>query len=332
MKRAFPLLATSLVLLLAGCKQSESGNKVSAAKEQGPDGKPAASAPAGEMQGKAGELYPILQDKKWGYMDSTGKVAIAPKYLRASRFFDDLALVADDNNKIGYINREGKMAIEPKFDAAAPFHEGYAAAFEGTKAGLINKKGDWVLSPGYVRIGKFSGGLAPAVIVRSRGEIQAEDGGYIDPKGNFVIAPQFDPGLTSFNEDLAGVRRVGQLWSFIDRSGKTVIPPKWFGVGQFAEGLAGAMEEKSKWGFIDKTGTWVVTPKFKQVRFFSEGLAGVQTLENPKWGYVDRKGEMVIKAQFDGVDQFLDGIAMVQVGSKIAYINKSGQFVRQPTE
>lgn len=332
MKRTFPLLAAAFVLFLAGCKQSETSGSSPGAKEKGSDGKPAASAPVADMKGKAGELYPILQDKKWGYMDSSGKVVIEPKYVRASRFFEDLALVADDSGKVGYIDRQGKVVIEPRFEGASPFSEGYATAFQGGKAGIINKKGEFVVSPKYVRVGKFSGGLAPAVVARGRGEIQVEDGGYIDAKGTFIIPPQFEPGLTSFNEDLAGVRRVGQLWSFIDRSGKTVIAPKWFAVGGFAEGLAGAMDEKSKWGFIDKTGTWVVTPKFKQVRFFSEGLAGVQTIENPKWGYVDRKGEMVIKAQFDGVDQFLDGIAMVQVGSKIAYIDKSGNYVRQPTE
>lgn len=332
MKRAFPLLATTLVLFLAGCKQSETSAGASAAKEKGAEGKPAASAPVADMKGKSGELYPILQDKKWGYMDNSGKVVIEPKFMKATRFFDDLALVADETGKIGYIDRQGKVAIELKFEGASPFTEGYATAYQGGKAGVINKKGEFVLSPKYVRVGKFSGGLAPAVVLRGRGEIQVEDGGYIDAKGNFVIPPQFDPGLTSFNEDLAGVRRVGQLWSFIDRNGKTVIAPKWNALGQFAEGLAGAMDEKSKWGFIDKTGTWVITPKFKQARFFSEGLAGVQIVDTPKWGYVDHKGEMVIKAQFDGVDQFLDGIAMVQVGSKIAYIDKAGNYVRQPTE
>lgn len=334
MRRVFPLLISSL-LCLGACRQSDTPSQ-GGVKEQPGGAKEAASAPAppaGKGFAKAGELYPVLKGGKWGYMNHEGKIVIEPKYLRGTRFFEDLALVANEKNKVGYINREGKVVVDIKFDGASPFSEGYAAAYEGRKAGVINTKGEWVLPPKYTRVGRFRDGLAPAVIVREvNPQLKAEDGGYIDINGKFVILPQFDPGLTSFNEDLAGVRRVGQLWSFIDKTGKTVIAPKWFMVGQFAEGLAGAMDEKNRWGYIDKNGAVMITPKFRQVRFFSEGLAGVMSNEVPKWGFINKKGEIVIKQQFDGVDQFLDGIAMVQLGEKIAYINTSGQYVWEPTQ
>ena len=88
------------------------------------------------------------------------------------------------------------------------------------------------------------------------------------------------------------MRRVGQLWSFIDKSDKMVVAPKYFLLGQFSEGLAGAMDGASRWGYIDRSGKYVVPAKFTECRFFSEGLAGVRTVESKKWGFIDKNGTM----------------------------------------
>ncbi|HUQ90172.1 MAG TPA: WG repeat-containing protein [Bryobacteraceae bacterium] len=329
MKRILPFLVCLCVFSMAACKQSSGGAK---AQEQTTK-EPAMAAPAPGGFGKPGELYPVLKGRKYGFINGQGKMVIEPQYAMASRFYDDLALViVPDKKKCGYINREGKFEIEAKFDGGGPFSEGYASVKIKGKTGVINKKGEIVAEPVFERVGRFHDGLAAAVIEREARGIKAQDGGYINPKGIFVIHPQFDPNLTAFNDGLAGVRKIGQMWSFIDRNQKDIVPPKYFMVGQFSEGLAGAMDEGSKWGFIDKTGKYVITPKFLFVSHFSEGLAGVHTIQKKKWGFIDKTGNMVIPEQFDQIQPFEDGIAFVQRGTKAAYINKEGKYVWAPSE
>ncbi len=330
MKRIFPFLVCVIALAAAvACKQTAA---TSEAKSPQGEAVPAAIQVPGGF-GKKGELYPVLKGGKYGYIDGTGKMVIEPRYTMASRFSEDLALVLlPDKKKCGYINHEGKLEIEARFDGCGPFSEGFAAVKIGKKTGLINKKGDLVVDPAFERIGRFHDGLAAAVVVRESQGLQVADGGYIDTKGKFVIAPQFDPNLTAFSEGVAGVRHVGQMWSFIDRNDKAVVAPKYFMVGQFSDGLAGVMDEKSKWGFIDKTGKMVIPSKFQFVQQFSDGLAGVYTIPAKKWGFIDKTGTMVISEQFDNVQPFEDGIALVRVGNKAGYINKEGKYVWPLTE
>lgn len=334
MKRILPFLVCSLFLTFAGCKQQSSEAKEKE-KQSAPEAevKPV-EAPAGSTWGKPGVLYPVQKGGKYGYIDNTGKMVIEPIYYSATRFSDGLAMVVVEKSPnrflVGYIDKTGKIVVEPQFEGGAPFFEGLAMIKKNKKAGVINTKGEIVIEPKFERIGRFHDGLAAAVINRETKAGQViSDGGYINTKGVFVIPPQFDPNLTPFVDGLAGVRRVGQLWSFIDRSDKTVIAPKYFMLGQFSEGLAAFMDGSSKWGYLDRTGQHVIPAKFNRAGLFGEGLAAVLPEQGKKWGFVDAKGNMVIRPQFDNTDVFRDGVALVQLGEKIGYINPKGEYVWQ---
>src|SRR5262249_36748900 len=84
----------------------------------------------------------------------------------------------------------------------------------------------------------------------------ARDGkyGFIDRKGNFVIAPTF-ASAGYFSEGLAPVEVEGRL---LVSSGEG---------GQFTG------SERGKWGYIDRTGKLKIPPQFGSANAFSEGLA-----------------------------------------------------------
>lgn len=331
MKRLVPFVFSCVLLVLAACKQDPvAAQKEKTANDPAPAGvvaDPTKIAPAGSW-GKAGDLYPVLKSGKWGFIDNTGKMVIEPKFMMAFRFGDDLAMIINEKKKVGYIDKEGKFAIEPKYEGGGPFSEGLATIYEGGKAGLIDKTGKVVVDPKYKRIGKFHDGLAVVVIesILSTGGA-AYDSGYMRPNGQMAIQPQFDANSTSFSEGVAGIRRLGQLWSYIDPQGKVAIKPAYYGVGQFGEGMAGAMGENSRWGFIDKTGKWVLTPRYEQVSYFSEGRAAAISIGKKRWGYVDKTGAFVIAEQFEFAEPFQNGVAMVQKERKVGYIDVNGKYV-----
>jgi hypothetical protein len=49
-------------------------------------------------------------------------------------------------------------------------------------------------------------------------------------------------------------------------------------------------------------------------------------------GYIDHAGTMVIKAQFDRAGRFQGGIARVLIGNKWGYIDKTGNYVWEPSK
>jgi hypothetical protein len=131
----------------------------------------------------------------------------------------------------GYIDTTGKVVIEPRFDFANDFSEGLAAAAVGAngaaKWGFIDTKGAWVIQPQFVSAASFSEGLA-AVATGS-----AEDArwSFIDKTGKVAIAlRQNQQPVGPFSGGVAG------LWdsttddhaptAYIDITGKVIWQEK----------------------------------------------------------------------------------------------------------
>src|SRR5689334_18610486 len=62
-------------------------------------------------------LYLIIQNRKFGFIDGQGRVVIKPQFLMASPFSEGLAavLVGDEGNyKTAFIDRSGRILFETK--------------------------------------------------------------------------------------------------------------------------------------------------------------------------------------------------------------------------
>jgi hypothetical protein len=198
----------------------------------------------------------------------------------------------------------------------------------GGRIGYMNEAGEVVIPAQfgtYHELSNFSDGLA---LVKCGGTPC-----YIDRKGQSVITLHAGDEGRWFREGLALVMfkdaPSDHQSGYIDKSGKTVIPPRYKYAGEFSEGLAWVWEEGSKKGFIDKQGTYAIPPQFEDAMGFSEGLAPVAVSEagQRKWGYIDKKGKMVIRPQFDSAYPFSEGLAGVELGEKRGFINRAGKLV-----
>jgi hypothetical protein len=245
-------------------------------------------------------------DGRWGYIDQTGKIVIAPNSGRMlsdsdgqeSAFHDGLAMIEMGDKAIpprkGFIDKSGKLAIPARFTYVYPFSEGLAAATESESGdagwGYIDKSGNWVISPQFDWASSFQFGLAP--VNRRKACV------YINKKGDQVLRLPATGGqedcASAWGDFTDGLSRwlFGKKYGFIDRSGKTVIPPQFDLIYGFSEGLAAVQIDK-KWGYIDTTGKMMIAPQeFWNVKPFHNGLAEVQTKDTGV-GYIDRSGKYV---------------------------------------
>lgn len=81
----------------------------------------------------------------------------------------------------------------------------------------------------------------------------SQDGkyGFINTKGEVVVAPIYDNLIPSFFEDLAAAE-VNNKWGFIGIDGKLKIMPKYDYAELFIDGLA-PVRLDGKYGFMTKT-------------------------------------------------------------------------------
>lgn len=288
---------------------------------------------------------------KAGYIDETGRVSIAPRFDSAYDFSEGLAY-AEAGGQRGFIDRRGEFVIRLKGEVrvsllrgAVGFQGGLAAVTTPRGEGFIDRAGRVVID-GYAAAARFSEGLAPVAV----GTGERARYGFINAKGEMVIAPRFEPvvkyyihidQMAHFSEGRARVR-VGDLYGYIDRRGEFVVRPQFIRADDFSEGLA-CVRLGEKTGYIDRAGRWVVAPRFAPHPGgkFREGLApaAFETAHGTKWGYIDRRGRVVIEPRFDSAGEFDDrGVARVYEvrdptsthESRWGYIVKSGEYRWEP--
>ncbi len=182
--------------------------------------------------------------------------------------------------------------------------------------------------------------------------------GYINIKGEWVIAPQYSVAYP-FCNNAATVCKSWRNpeWLIIDKENNVVaslgkgvyvwpLYVKVFGdtnsdvYRTIVEDMIIITDKNQgfdlKFGFANSKGEIVVEPKYVKVQHFSDGLAAVNfnTEAEPSWGYIDKQGNTVIAAQFDYVRPFYDGRAYAerpiedsQPGMCAGYIDKTGNMV-----
>ena len=128
------------------------------------------------------------QDRKFGYVDKTGRIVIPARFLEAHNFSQGLALVRlpyAEAEKLGarfaFINRQGEVVIPQAIadeDPAPQFSDGLAPVMAGGKFGFTDPTGKLVIPASFSQARNFAEGLAPVGVGRKTG--------YLDKTGKFV--------------------------------------------------------------------------------------------------------------------------------------------------
>lgn len=209
-----------------------------------------------------------------------------------------------------YVDKNGKTVADfPRCPYANVFGNGLAPVEDADTSlcGYIDRKGNWVIKPKYKSGNLFEDQRAA---VQDDFNILFESYRYIDPSGQ-VIGPNSWDASYAYHDQLSLVR-VGESVlakeGFIDQSGKTVIPCRFWNVTSFSGGMA-VLRAGGKQGFINRQGEIAIKPEYDFVCWFSDGLALVG--RNKQYGFVDPKGTLVLPLQYSSASSFNEGLAFV---------------------
>ena len=243
----------------------------------------------------------VMINKKYGFINRSGKIVIKPKYDYAERFSDGIAWASMANQDSTYINKEGKTVIKVKTDYILNFSENLSPALTNGKYGYVNKNTKKIIPNKFQFAGKFVDGIA---------KVKFENKwGYIDKTGNWVIKPIFE-SLKDFKENIAPAR-LDKKWGYIDKSGNWVVKNILEYADGFSNGL-GLVKLNGKYGYIDNTGNFVISPVFEKAESFVFNIAKVNGNS-----YVDNKGNFIFdfdsyikndKNQLDKKDAFYNNL------------------------
>jgi len=101
----------------------------------------------------------VGQHKRFGYVDTEGKMAIGCRFTLARDFSEGLARIQEKEPRVGFsppsgfINLQGQMVIEPVFYSAESFRDGLCLVTTKDSIGYINRLGEFVWQGPYVEYG-----------------------------------------------------------------------------------------------------------------------------------------------------------------------------------
>ncbi len=137
--------------------------------------------------------------KKYGYLDATGKIAIAAQFDKVYNFINGMAVV-EKNGSSHYTDKTGKIIFSGNFTETVPFyHSKYAVVqFKGDNLfSIISNDGKTISKNVWTKrevsftdletIEVFNAGL----IRSSTGKDNAERYGYKDLAGNWIVKSQY---------------------------------------------------------------------------------------------------------------------------------------------
>jgi hypothetical protein len=172
------------------------------------------------------------------YIDAAGKPIPMPEgIVGIGDFSEGLGLVGKPvfnsetgqmSYKYGYIDNRGVVTIAPTFDSADDFADGKARVYTDQEEWrLIDKEGNFMDAAGSEDSNSEERDMT---VQDGLKRIEAAGFyGFADERGNVVIEPRFawvgyfSNGMARFKTS----RLSDAKWGFIDRTGKTVNPPKF---------------------------------------------------------------------------------------------------------
>ncbi len=241
------------------------------------------------------QLYPIIENGLWGYIDQSGKTIIVPKFRSAGQFSEGLAPVRL-NGTYGYIDKHGEFVIQPKYDVAYSFEKGQAKVYLKEKPYFIDKAGKLTFEHNFSDIQGF--GKNDFSIVSTK----AKNHGVINRKGELLTDTIYNE-ISAFSEGFAVV------------TGHNHEPyPR------------GEKEPVFEIGVINPNNDFLIPfGKYKEISKFKNGFAKVELDVEYQQNYYDHEGvidtngnlKFIIPAtkwHFDyGNEDFSEGLATVGI-------------------
>jgi len=288
-------------------------------------------------------FYPILVQKRWGFVDRSGRLAVPPRFERTvaaeadweatshpgrqktDELFMTPSVVAETTAVMGvragrswgFVDHQGQL-LPLRFDQVGAFREGLAPVRQGEHWGFVRSNGTIAVPVMFDQVGDFLGGLA-VVSQESRY-------GVVDSEGNFVVKMRFEsiqPADSVFYDNRA-LFTLFDKKGYASRAGTIAIPPLFEGALPFSEGLA-AVTQSGRTGYIDTTGRMVIEPRPWTAARFSRGRAMV--IMGEKCGFIDRSGAYVVRPVFTDAKAFTpDDRAEAWRGSVKGWIDLAGRW------
>ena len=133
-------------------------------------------------------LFPIKKNKKWGLINSDGRIVQEPVYDAIGEFKEFGYAIMQRNGWVGMLNDEGQEVVPPQYGDVKALDRSLVSVMDKGVWKVLNMEGKTVLQPGYERVEILKNDNSPVYLAyRLDGKW-----GLVDVNGETVAEPRFD--------------------------------------------------------------------------------------------------------------------------------------------
>lgn len=316
----------------------------------------------GSLRSNRRSNYLQINKGIWGYMDESGRVVAAPKFILIRPFEENELVINRTVEGWGVMNSKAKTIIPFEYQAITHFGKSNFLLKIKNKTIVTLAENGRAIDDQYIGQGRFSEGLAR---VAKRDTGKSLTWGFVNESFEEVISCQYKK-VKNFQNGTTAV--LDTCWHFMDKSGNITVTlhKSITEIGDFHEDLAW-VKLGSTYGYINKNGVFVMKPNFTAAADFTgfgvanvvideqptliekngsrmiengifgriynldeNGLAKVQHPRRRMFGLINYGGKMVTPMIYDQIGTFQNGLAAVRLQGKFGFLDLSGKIVVTP--
>lgn len=267
----------------------------------------------------------MAQNRKYGFVDTTGKVVVPFKYDKVESFINGIAKVWVGWRYVGYINRKGEEIIPADFEAMDQanlrrYHNKYIIGLRDSIYHVFDYSGKEIDSLNYERVGEFDAN-DKSFLVSNNGKW-----GSLDSNFQVKIPIEYESLEIIFPDKIAASQnnKIG----IIDREGKAISSFIFDWIAPFQDGYMNGLAlvgTAGKTGLINGYGNLIIPAEYDEIGEFSNGLAIVR--KNDKYGFANSKGREIVPTIYDKIEPFNGFSAEVTLKGETYLIDGSGHRI-----
>ncbi len=267
---------------------------------------------------RAQPYFPVKISKKWGLIDSEGKLVLEPVYDAIGEFKRFGYATMQRNGSVGLLNSRGQEIIPSRYEDLKVLDSLLIAVMDSGGWQVINLRGEVILPKGYERVNVLNNKY---IAFRKR-----DKWGVVDDRGRLIGEPQYDD-IRLEKKNVFLVRK-GDKLGLLAANGKEMLPSIADEVSFFNDSLV-FYKSGNSWGAVDEVGDNIVVPKYEAYSKISDTFIKL-IANNRVYVYSLACRGVITQGDYDDYYDFSRKYLIVKKNRQLGLIDWCGSVILQP--
>lgn len=269
----------------------------------------------GSHIGHSQHFFPVKLNKKWGLINTDGKLVQSPIYDAIGEFKHFGYAVMQKNGAVGLLGPDGKESLEAHYDDIKVLSKNLFAVMQDNEWRVINPQGQTVLDKGYARVHILK---QDYLIYQVNGKW-----GLVKANGDILAAPKYDKIETK--GDLYFQTKIGNNIGLLALNGKELLACIAAEIRPTEQGLI--FYRKSRlWGAIDQEGVTQLAVDYESYRVLDATFYKLFA-HNKTYLYSQSCGALLKQTDYSDFYVFSDKYLAAEKNQRLGLVNVCGQQV-----